>query len=199
MPFKPNEREYRSLDLKRAEDREDGQKIVEGYATTFNRYLLYDDGTTKVYEQIDRRAFDGADMSDCIMQYDHEGRVLARTSNGTLQLVVDDHGLFVKADLSVSEAAREMYNEIRAGLVNKMSWAFTVEDEDFDRKTSTRTIKKVRKVFDVSGVSRPANDSTEISARTFVDSLKTLESAADRAYQLELRKRMKEKTRNDNT
>lgn len=106
-------------------------------------------------------------MSDVIMQYDHQGKVLARKSNNTLIVEADNKGLFICADLSKSQAAKEMYEEISNGLVTRMSWAFTVADEEYNRETRTRTIKKVKKVYDVSSVSIPANDGTEISARSY--------------------------------
>lgn len=141
----------------------------EEYATTFNApYLLYEfeDGT-KIYERIDAHALDSADMSDVIMQYDHEGRVFARQSNNTLILEPDVKGLFVAADLSRTDLARGLYQDISAGMITKMSWAFTVAEESYDRETHTRTILKIKKVYDVSAVSIPANNDTEISARAF--------------------------------
>ena len=143
---------------------------VEGYATTFNDpYVLYEYDGVKYMEQIDRHALDEADMSDVIMQYDHTGRVLARNSNGSLLLEPNQRGLFIAADLSRSEAARNMYEEINAGLVNRMSWAFQVEKDAYDRATRTRTILKISKLYDVSAVSMPANPATEISARSYFD------------------------------
>lgn len=143
---------------------------VEGYATTFNDpYVLYEYDGVKYMEQIDRHALDEADMSDVIMQYDHTGRVLARNSNGSLLLEPNQHGLFIAADLSRSEPARNMYEEINAGLVNRMSWAFQVEKDAYDRATRTRTILKISKLYDVSAVSMPANPATEISARSYFD------------------------------
>lgn len=123
----------------------------------------------KYYEVIDRHALDGADMSDVILQYNHEGKVLARNSNGTLQVEIDDYGLLVAADLGKSSASKELYEEIDNGLVTRMSWAFTVAEEVYDRETRTRVIKKVKKLYDVSAVSIPANQDTEISARSFFD------------------------------
>lgn len=142
---------------------------LTAYATTFNApYLLYEfeDGT-KIYERIDAHALDSADMSDVIMQYDHEGRVFARQSNNTLILEPDAKGLFVAADLSRTDLARGLYQDISAGMITKMSWAFTVAEESYDRETHTRTILKIKKVYDVSAVSIPANNDTEISARAF--------------------------------
>ena len=126
----------------------------------------FEDGT-KIYERIDAHALDSADMSDVIMQYDHEGRVFARQSNNTLILEPDVKGLFVAADLSRTDLARGLYQDISAGMITKMSWAFTVAEESYDRETHTRTILKIKKVYDVSAVSIPANNDTEISARAF--------------------------------
>jgi len=116
---------------------------------------------------IDRNALVGADMSDIILQYDHEGKVLARKSNGTLIVEADNDGLFVCADLGKSSASKELFEEIDNGLITRMSWAFTVAEEEYDRENRTRIIKRVKKVYDVSAVSIPANDDTEISARSF--------------------------------
>lgn len=105
------------------------------------------------------------------MQYDHQGKVLARLSNGTLGIEPTEKGLFIYADLSKSQEARELYEEIKNGLVTKMSWAFTVADEEYDKETRTRIIKRIKKVYDVSAVSIPANDGTIISARSFINGL----------------------------
>jgi len=130
---------------------------------------LYEWDGVQYFEQIDRHALDEADLSDVIMQYDHQGKVLARLSNGTLGLEANDNGLFIYADLSKSQAAKELYEEIRNGLVTKMSWAFTVAEDEYNRETRTRTIKKIKKVYDVSAVSIPANGDTDISARSWLD------------------------------
>lgn len=174
MPYKPAEREYRAIVLplqtQATNKRIDTDYYVEGYATTFDEpYLLYEIDGIKYYEKIDRNALEGADISDVIMQYDHQGKVLARLSNSTLGLEVDDKGLFIYADLSKSQEARELYEEIKNGLVTKMSWAFTVADEEYDKETRTRIIKRIKKVYDVSAVSIPANDGTIISARSFIN------------------------------
>ena len=171
MPIK-KEREYRTLVAPLSADAEtkriDTEYYVEGYATTFDKpYLLYKIGETKYYEKIDSRALDGADMSDVIMQYDHEGRVFARQSNKTLILVPDHKGLLIAADLGKTELAKGLYEDIKARMITKMSWAFTVQEESYDRVTRTRTILKIKKVYDVSAVSIPANGDTEIAARNF--------------------------------
>jgi len=163
------EREYRNLPLPLAitasSKRLDSNFYIEGYATTFTRYLLYTWDGKDYYEEISPDALVGTDISDVIFQYDHKGKVLARQSNGTLGVEVDDKGLFIYADLSKSTAAKEMYEEISEGLVTKMSWAFTIDDETYDSDTRTWTINKIRKIYDVSAVSIPANGDTDISAR----------------------------------
>ena len=167
------EREYRALtaplSVGAAEKRLQTDYYVEGYATTFNApYLLFEfeDGV-KIYEKIDAHALDGADMSDVIMQYDHKGRVFARQSNKTLILVPDTKGLMIAADLGRTDLARGLYQDIKEGMITKMSWAFTVKEDNYDKNTHTRTILKIKKVYDVSAVSIPYNGDTEISARNF--------------------------------
>ena len=190
MPLKVKEREYRAvvlpLRLPEAEKRIDSDYYVEGYATTFDEpYLLYEIDGIKYYEKIDRNALEGADISDVIMQYDHQGKVLARLSNGTLGIEPTEKGLFIFADLSKSAAAKELYEEIRNGLITKMSWAFTVAEDKYNRETRTRTITKIKKVYDVSAVSLPANSDTEISARSWLDGV----IEAERREALERKKR----------
>lgn len=134
-----NGREYRNVRVQelRALDRsaDDESYIVEGYATTFNQvYRLYDGEYYKIDEQIDARAFDDADMSDVIVQYNHEGRVFARTRNNTLQLTADDHGLHCRIDLGGTEIGRQLYEEIKGGYTDKMSFGFTVAE---DQRTET--------------------------------------------------------------
>lgn len=166
------EREYRNVAAPLSVSKEfkvfDSECYVEGYATTFDQpYLLYEWDGVKYYEKIDRHALDGADIDDVIMQYDHEGRVFARQSNNTLKLIPDNNGLKIAADLSKTDLARGLYQDIDAGMITKMSWGFTVAEDSYDRDTHTRTILKIKKVYDVSAVSIPANQDTEISARNF--------------------------------
>lgn len=166
-------RQYRSVVEIRAVDEE---MVVEGYATTFDEpYTLYEDDEIRVMEQVDAHAFDDTDMADVIMQYDHEGRVFARIANGTLKLTPDEHGLHVRADLGGTEIGRQLYEEIKGGYTSKMSFGFTVaadeelrKDED-GKTTYLRTITSIRKLYDVSAVSLPANNATEISARAFCE------------------------------
>lgn len=174
MPAKVKEREYREINFGQIEIREadDGKKIVEGYATTFDQeYTLYSSGSYEVRESIDRHAFDETDMKDVILQYDHEGRVFARKSNGTLQLETDEHGLKIRADLGGTEIGRQLYEEIKGGYTTKMSFGFTVskqertEEEIEDKIIIHRKITGIKKLYDVSAVSLPANDATEITSR----------------------------------
>lgn len=165
-------REYRKM-LLEVKEAEDTDYMVSGYATTFDEpYTLYGIGDGKVVkEQVSRNAFDNTDRSDTIMQFDHEGVVFARLSNETLKLTVDDHGLFVEAYLGGTANGRNLYEEIKGGYINKMSFGFTVTDDDFVEADYgyLRTIKAIGKLYDVSAVSIPANDFTEISARSHCD------------------------------
>ena len=179
-------RQYRDIDVSSFERRaeEDGEKTVTGYATTFNQpYELYRDAyggnVYIVKEQVDPAAFEGTDMSDVIMQYNHEGRVFARVTNGTLELDPDEHGLHIRANLGGTEIGRQLFEEIEGGYTTKMSFGFRVgkdkreQTEERDEETGAvtvtvlRTILEFSKLYDVSAVSLPANDATSISARNY--------------------------------
>lgn len=182
-------RQYRNIDVSGFERRSDddaGEKVVTGYATRFNQpyelyRVAYDGEVYIVLEQVDRNAFDDCDMDDVIMQYDHEGRVFARTSNGTLEVAPDSVGLHIRGQLGGTELGRQVYDEIDGGYTTKMSFGFRVsqdkrertEERDEDTGVTTitvlRTITKISKLYDVSAVSLPANDATSISARSYVD------------------------------
>lgn len=171
-----SEREYRRIDVSGLETRkqDDGQMIVEGYAATFNQpYVLASYPDMELREQIDPHAFEQTDMDDVIMQYDHAGRVFARKRNNTLEVSTDEHGLKIRARLDGTTIGRQLYEEIEGGYTDRMSFGFTVEEERRDERTDEgnrihilRTITRIRKLYDVSAVSLPANDATEISART---------------------------------
>ena len=156
-------------------NRFNSEYYVEGYATTFDDpYTLFEDTDGwKYVEIIDRHALDECDMSDVIFQYDHEGRVYARNTNNTLYMEPNDHGLFIAADLSKTSLARQMHEDISVGNVTRMSWAFIpseeVYTEDRENKVFTTRITRVKKMFDVSAVSMPADPNTEISARHLVN------------------------------
>lgn len=178
MPYKPMERQYRTfsvpLQVRAAEEAEQAKDeyIVEGYATTFNDpYRMFTYEGVDYYEQIDRDALTDADMSDVLFLYNHEGMVFARISNGTLTVAPNERGLYIRADLGKTEQSRSMFEQIKAGMVTQMSWAFTIADDGdtYDEDTHTRTINRVAKVYDVSAVAYPANPSTDISARAYFD------------------------------
>ena len=182
-----DDREYRMIQMPemqfRALEEDDQKYIVEGYATTFNDpYVMYEYDGVKYKEEIDRDALLEADMGDVIFLYNHEGMVFARQSNGTLQLSANDKGLYVRADLSSTEASRQMYESIKAGLVTQMSWAFTIaqDGDKYDEHRHLRSILHVRKVFDVSCVSIPANPNTDISARSYFDGVIEQERRSER-------------------
>ena len=170
-------RQYRNMVIEVKEAvAENDEYIVRGYATTFNEpYTLYEDDYLRIDEQVDRNAFAETDMSDVIMQYDHRGRVFARISNDTLKLSIDEHGLLIEANLGGTEIGRQLYEEIKGGYTSKMSFGFTVTADEVseisgeDKAIYLRTITKIGKLYDVSAVSLPANDGTEISARGFID------------------------------
>jgi HK97 family phage prohead protease len=175
--------------------------IVEGHFTTFNEeYLLFRYEDYEFYEQIDRHAFDNCDLSDVIMQYDHNGRVFARTRNDTLRISFDDKGGFMRSDLSKASGGKGLYHDIKYGLIDRMSFAFTVQEhkieeiknEETGKTKVLRTITDIEKLYDVSAVSIPANDGTDISARSFCDGvIAELEAERLKAQaQLEARKRL---------
>lgn len=172
----------------------DTEEYVEGFATTFNTpYLMYEWDGVQFFEVIDRNALDGADLSDVIMQYDHSGMVYARNKmakNKPPSLLVEpqESGLFIAANLGLTEEARKLYSTINAGLIYKMSWAFRVSEDAYNKDTHTRTILKIKKVYDVSAVSYPANADTEISARSYFDGLIEAEKREALARQAQLLK-----------
>ena len=198
-----SEREYRDMTMEiRSAETEDVEqeerKVVKGYASTFNEpYTLYENEDWRFDEVVDARAFDNTDMSDVIMQYDHEGRVFARMSNNTLTVTPDEKGLLIEADLGGTELGRQLFEEIRGGYTNKMSFGFTVDGEEVrdtkapDGKALTvRTITSVRKLYDVSAVSLPANDATSISVRSLTDGeIERIQAERLEAEKLELRRR----------
>lgn len=169
-------REFRNMEFNAVDD---DKKVVEGYATTFDKpYLLYESDDFKIYEVVDSRAFIGCDLSDVIMQYDHMGRVFARNKNGTLTFNTDSTGFKIRGDLGGTQLGSQIYEEIKGGYSDKMSISFTIAKEKRERITDengittvTRTILQCKKLYDVSVVSIPANDMTSISARSYCDGL----------------------------
>ena len=181
-------REYRSLQDFSLVPREEGSEEyrVKGTAVVFDTpTVLYECDGVKYCEIIDRHAFDGCDTSDVIFNYNHGGKVVARLRNKTLALRVTERGLEVEADLSGTQAGRELYEEIDGGYIDKMSFSFSVRESKYDSVTHTRTITKVKKLYDVSAVDIPAYEETDLSARSFFEvehskEVKALEQAARR-------------------
>ena len=186
------DREYRTMELRTLPaENEEKSYYVEGYASTFEPYVLFRRDDIDYKEQIDPHAFDDADISDVVFRVDHEGTVYARSTAGTVELWHDDHGLGQKTYLGKTQRGRELFDEIAAGNYPKMSFAFTVAEDEYDQATHTRKISKIAKVFDVSPVSFPANPYTElsISTRDYFDGV----IEAERAERLEREKREKQK------
>lgn len=196
-----SDREYRNLGLlnvgQAQNENEEQRYIVEGYASTFEPYELFEWDGIKYMERIEPTAFEKTDMTDVVFLRDHEGRVMARTKNGTVGLTVDAHGLFTRTDLGLTTASREMFEDISVGNYSQMSFAFTVDEDEyiFNEKegTDTRVIKSIRKLFDISAVSFPANPGTDIgvSARAVFDG----EIEKRKAERLERERREKAKKR----
>lgn len=193
-------REFRYIPIEGFELRKEGEVEksynVRGYASTFEEYELFEMDGTHYCERIEPTAFEGCDMSDVVFRKDHTGTVFARTSNGALKLEVDGHGLLTDTDLSRTASARAMYEEIEAGMYTQMSFAFVVGDDndeivrDKENHKYTRVIKRIRKLFDCSPVSFPANPGTDIYARSRFDGAieEEREEFARRAKELELAK-----------
>lgn len=198
-------REYRNMTFEVREDGAEPSFLVEGYASTFEPYKLMEIDGLDYNEQIDEHAFDDADMSDVVYRIDHEGKVFARSSAGTITLDIDEHGLHQVTDLSKTKAGREHFEEIKAGLYPQMSFAFTVAEDHYDSETRTRIVDKVAKIYDISSVAFPANDTTELHVRDYFNGVIEAEKAAeaerlraeeerrsDRAKREELKKKITE-------
>lgn len=194
-------RQYRSMVLECREMTEEKpeERVVEGYASTFEEpYTLWEDDEYIFREIVDSRAFDKCDLSDVIFQYNHVGRVYARKSNNTLEVKTDQHGLFIRADLGGTAGGRDLYEEIKGGYTTRMSFGFHVrgdkitneKDEATGKRLYTRVITDIDKVYDVSAVSLPANDGTEISARSYCEGV-IAELEAERIKAEESEKRQK--------
>ena len=179
-----NDRVYRTFEV-RAEP--EGYR-VSGYAAVFDSpEVMYEFDGIQYKEVIERGAFDNAEMSDVVLNFNHQGKPAARTKNGTLQLTVDSRGLKVDGDLSSTAESRSLYEDIKTGLLDKMSFAFTVASEAYKRDTRTRRITGIKRVFDVAVVDRPVYESTSIMARSFFEAEAEKERAEARSA-LELAK-----------
>lgn len=197
-----NKPERRLIEI-RAVDNEENKMLVEGYAITYEQPATHQYGSRKFTETIKRGALDKTDMKDVPMRYNHNDNVMimARTRNKSLQLIKDETGLKIQADLLDTQSNRDLYKGIQEGLIDKMSFAFTVADGGdswtFGDKETKRDVTNIARLYDVSVVDTPFYDSTSIYAR----SLELLDSEQRRLEslneQMELRKRkLKMKARN---
>jgi len=174
------EREYRNMAFEvKADDGDKPSFLVEGYASTFEPYKLIEIDGLDYNERIEPTAFDEADMTDVVYRIDHEGKVYARSSAGTITLDVDEHGLHQVTDLSRTAAGREHFEEIKAGNYPQMSFAFTVASDHYDNETRTRIIDRIDKVFDISAVGFPANPTTELHVRDYFNGVIEAEKTAE--------------------
>ena len=190
MPIK-NDREYRNLGLfeQQAEDAEN--YIVRGYASTFEPYLMFEQDGVTFNERIAPTAFENTDMSDVVFLRDHTGRVLARTRNNAIILTTDEHGLLSVTNLGLTEASKEMYEDIKAGTYTQMSFSFVVGEEHFEEagNTVTRVIDSIRKIYDISAVAFPQNPGTDIGV-----SYRSLFNGVIEAREAERLRAIKERT-----
>lgn len=183
------EKEIRKLDMQfRAETTEDEKMEIKGYAVVFNSPETY--GYTEI---ISKSALDNAKMDDVVLRYNHNDSfmVLARTRNGSLKLNKDEKGLFMDAVLQddITEH-KNIFNAIKTGLIDKQSFAFTVEEDEYDYETDTRTITKIGKLFDVSVVDQPFYNATDVSIASKNDDF--LERRAELRKQYEENKALEE-------
>lgn len=165
-------RNFQNFEIRAKETEENtSDMIIEGIACVFDKEtVLFNWDGIDYKEKVDRNAFKDADISDVIFNYNHGGRVYARTRNSSLHLEVKEDGLHVTIKLNPEdEGHKELYRDIKSGLIDKMSYAYTVSEEAYDVDTHLRTVLKIKKLYDVSAVDFPAYDSTSISARSVLD------------------------------
>lgn len=201
MAITPETRDYRTFEVRAMprEGGEDKQCRVEGYAAVFDEEtVLYEYDGLQYKEVIDRSAFTGAEMRDVVMNYNHGGKPVARTKNGTLTLTVDGKGLRIAADLGGTEEGRRLYEEIKGGYIDRMSFAFTVNKQEYDRAKRLRRITGFRRIFDVAAVDQPAYDGATIAARSWAKAEAEREHAeADKRRRLVLKLKLNGITKED--
>ena len=182
-------KEIRKLDMQfRAVENEEKMQI-DGYAVVFNSPETY--GYTEI---IDEHALDETDMSDVVLRYNHNDSfmVLARTRNKSLKLNVDEKGLMIDATLQDDITDhRNIYNAIKSGLIDKQSFAFTVDEDEYDYDTDTRTIKKIGKLFDVSVVDQPFYNATDVSVKSENEDFLTKRAALRKEHEEKLEEERK--------
>lgn len=173
-------KELRLVELRASDAGAEGELLVEGRAIVYDSpTLLWEYDGVKYYEEVARGALDEADIKDVPFKYNHSDNVMvmARTRNNTLQLTIDDQGLWVRAQLANTSGGRDLYELVRRGDVDKMSFMFTVLEESYNTKTHTRTITKFKRIWDVSAVDTPAYPDTSLSARSFFEAHVAAEAA----------------------
>lgn len=181
----------------RAAGEDENELYVEGYAAVFDsETVLFEMGGIEYKEMICSGAFDGCKMDDVIFNYNHSGKVMARTRNKTLELTVDEKGLFIRARLDGTEEGRKLYEEIQGGYIDRMSFAFTVQEESFDTESHMWKVRAVKRLYDVSAVDMPAYDDTSIEARKdFILEAEAQEERERKAAAELARRKLKMKTR----
>lgn len=173
-----NDRVYRPFKLDTREKTESGGLIVRGTPIVFNQEtVIWEFDGVQYKEIIASRALDGAKIDDVVLNIDHEGKPAAKTKNQTLKLDIRNDAVYMEADLSQNATGRELYEDIENGFYDKMSFAFTVEEDSYNRDTHTRTITKIKRLYDVSAVTFPAYEQTQISARSWAEAQHEIEVA----------------------
>ncbi len=197
-------KETRFSTIAKRDGEDENKMIVEGYAIVFDEETLIGDEERGFIEVIDKNALKDTNMKDVPFKYNHNDvtLILARTRNGSLSLEVDEKGLKIRAELIDTTSNVDIYKSIVAGLLDKMSFAFTVKSQSWDRsgKIPKRTITAIDRLFDVSVVDLPAYDQTSIqaSARSLElveTELKALDDAENLERRQVLAKRIKLKTK----
>ena len=180
---------------------EEDKMILEGYALVFHNETLIGDEAYGFIEEIDSRALSDTKMKDVPMKYNHMDSflIIARTKNQSLSLTVDNIGLKVRAELLDTNTNQDIYKMVRSGLLDKMSFAFTVAEQVWNRegKIPKRTITKIERLYDVSVVDTPAYDATSIYARSLESmelELKAMELAEQEQRSSIIKKRIKIKS-----
>lgn len=182
--------EQRLIDM-RAVDNQEGKMIIEGYAITYDQPATHEYGGRKFTEIIKRGALDYTDMSDVPLRYNHNDTwcIMARTRNNSLQLIKDERGLKIVAELIDTQSNRDIYKSIQEGLIDKMSFAFSVSDKGdnwtYGDDETLREVTGIKKLYDVSVVDTPFYDTTSVFARSF----ELLENNLKQLDSLDLRKK----------
>jgi hypothetical protein len=168
------DRNYRSFEVRASED----GAFVEGYALVFDTAeTMYEYDGIQYKEQIRSGALNNTLMQDVVLNFNHGGKPVARTKNGTLDLQIDNRGLHIRADLSGTDEGRKLYEEVKGGYLDKMSFAFTINADEYNKEQHLRTITEVKRIYDVAIVDIPAYESTSVQARSFFEAEAEREAA----------------------